>query len=105
MKRDDALQNSEKAQKGKAGCRRYWLWVVVILVLLVVAYLLWWGLLRPEPAVDCVTVNKDLVGIAQPVPGERPYLVNDQVVVTGQGSLRDGSRVLASLPAHAPITG
>lgn len=83
MNRDDALQDNEKAQEGRKGCRRYWLWVVVILVLLVVAYLLWWGLLRPEPAVDCVIVNKRLVGIAQPVPGEPPYLVSDQVVVTG----------------------
>lgn len=30
---------------------------------------------------------------------------NDQIVVTGQRSLRDGSRVLASLPAAAPVTG
>lgn len=29
----------------------------------------------------------------------------DQVVVTGQASLRDGSRVLASLPATAPVAG
>ena len=30
---------------------------------------------------------------------------NDLIVVTGQGSLRDGSRVLASIPATAPVTG
>ena len=30
---------------------------------------------------------------------------SDQIVITGQQSLRDGSRVLASLPATAPITG
>ena len=29
----------------------------------------------------------------------------DQVVVTGQGSLRDGSRVLASLPVTSPVAG
>ena len=30
---------------------------------------------------------------------------SDQIVVTGQQSLRDGSRVLASLPASAPVAG
>jgi membrane fusion protein (multidrug efflux system) len=30
---------------------------------------------------------------------------DDQIVVTGQGSLRDGSRVLASLPASTTVTG
>jgi membrane fusion protein (multidrug efflux system) len=30
---------------------------------------------------------------------------NDQIVITGQGSLRDGSRVLASIPAISPVTG
>jgi membrane fusion protein (multidrug efflux system) len=30
---------------------------------------------------------------------------SDQIVVTGQRSLRDGSRVLANLPATAPVTG
>lgn len=30
---------------------------------------------------------------------------SDLIVVTGQGSLRDGSRVLASLPATVPVTG
>ena len=30
---------------------------------------------------------------------------SDQIVVTGQSSLRDGSRVLASLPTRAPVTG
>ena len=30
---------------------------------------------------------------------------NDRIVVTGQRSLRDGSRVLASMPATVPVTG
>ncbi len=30
---------------------------------------------------------------------------DDQIVVTGQSSLRDGSRVLASIPTSAPVTG
>ena len=30
---------------------------------------------------------------------------HDQIVVTGQNSLRDGSRVLASIPADQPVTG
>ena len=30
---------------------------------------------------------------------------NDQIVVTGQGSLRDGSRVLASISTNAPVAG
>jgi len=30
---------------------------------------------------------------------------NEQIIVTGQNGLRDGSRVLASVPADAPITG
>ena len=29
----------------------------------------------------------------------------DQIVVTGQNSLRDGSRVLASIPGLTPVTG
>jgi len=29
----------------------------------------------------------------------------DQIVVTGQGSLRDGSKVLASIPTQTPVTG
>ena len=30
---------------------------------------------------------------------------NEQIIVTGQNGLRDGSRVLASVPADAPVTG
>jgi membrane fusion protein (multidrug efflux system) len=30
---------------------------------------------------------------------------SDRIVVTGQNSLRDGSRVLASIPGHLPVTG
>lgn len=30
---------------------------------------------------------------------------DEQIVVTGQGGLRDGSRVLANIPAGAPVTG
>ena len=30
---------------------------------------------------------------------------SDRIVVTGQNSLRDGSRVLASIPGQTPVTG
>ena len=30
---------------------------------------------------------------------------DERIIVTGQSSLRDGSKVLASIPAIAPVTG
>lgn len=75
-----------KVQRQEYNVLRYWPAAVVILVLLFAAFYLWLALLEPESAVECVTVNEELARIPKELPTEPPFLVRDQVIVSGPAS-------------------
>ncbi len=86
MIKDPNSQEDEDRREEKNDLRRYWPGIIVILVLLLVGYLLRLVSAKPEPAVECVTVNEDLARAPKRVPIAPPFLIDDQVIVTGPAS-------------------
>jgi hypothetical protein len=84
--REKNNSQEERNRRGKKNVLKYWLGAIVILVLLFVVYLLWLILLRPEPAVECVTMKEALARIPKGIPDESRSFVDSQVIVTGPAS-------------------
>ena len=84
-----------KNRFGQRMTMRYWSVVIILLVLLLVALVLWLDSLRVQPVIECVTVNEDLARTIKKVPDDGPFLIDDQVIVTGPSSQVE--EVLASI--------
>jgi hypothetical protein len=87
--RENHNSQEDKSRRGKENSliRRYWpRAIIIIAVPLLVAYLLWFALFRLEPAVECKTETKVLARIPPTemiIPTKPPFLVRNQVIVTG----------------------
>jgi subtilisin family serine protease len=83
-------QESKSRREKENNLRKYWAGAIIIIaVLLLVAYFLWFALFRLEPAVECKTETKVLGRIPPTemiIPTEPPFLVPNQVIVTGPPS-------------------
>ncbi len=94
---DTRANNDSQRDKNQRGrwhglIATRWRWAIIILVLLFFLYWLW-TLFRPKSAIECVTVNEALAGAE--IPDKPPFLVRNQVIVTGPKA--QVKTVLASL--------
>lgn len=86
MTEDDSTRERNYSKDGKKSGDRevqYWPWATAVLILLLVSSLLWLLSCGPKPAIECVTVNETLARVPIEVPTKPPYLIQNQVIVTG----------------------